>query len=307
MFTRQDPLPLTDDQRKELTALVTNWKTPQAAVFRARIVLMAADGKSSGTTAKELLTSRTTVQKWKSRFACLGIPGILEDAKRTGRPKKLTRDEVKEYVDATILTKPRDGGRWTVRTFAEEHGLNRNMVQRIWTLHKVQPRAHERNRSQNVERPCDSLNGTREGSNVGDCDLGPASDQASSIAVDETHDIGSRDNPSDAWPGRSVRDRIPQPVLDALDGLISGVLNVYSDGGVDQDQNAVTGILATLNRAIEDSIQNSEADPLPDDSPRILEPSNTAGGRFDDYVGQLCDAIGHVDRHKPLRSYMMGL
>ncbi|MCL2823589.1 MAG: helix-turn-helix domain-containing protein [Polyangiaceae bacterium] len=96
MFVRHPPLPIQDNQRNELTPLIANGKTPQATVLRARIVLMAAEGKSSGTIGTELQISRPTVQKWKSRFACLGIPGILEEAKRTGRPPKLSPDEIKD-------------------------------------------------------------------------------------------------------------------------------------------------------------------------------------------------------------------
>jgi len=308
MFARQDPLPLQDSQRNELALLIANRYTPQAAVLRAKIVLMAADGKSSGTIANELQTSRPTVQKWKSRFACLGIPGIMEDAKRSGRPPKLGPDEVKEYIAATILTKPSDGGRWTVRTFAQEHGLNRNTVQRLWASNGVQPDGRKRYTRSNPSRACDSLGDTGERSHMSvDCESSPMAEPDSAVVAAEKPDTANRENSSNTRPDDCTRDRIPKPVLECLDDVNAIVLSLYSNGEFCQNQIGVNRALAALVKAIEDSNPSSGSEPESGDSDQVSEPSSRPGKRFQEYLGALRDVVGHADRHKPLESYLMGL
>jgi FixJ family two-component response regulator len=78
---------LTDDQRRDLQALLRAHSTPQALARRARIVLRAADPDrpTNLRIASELGCKNDTVALWRGRFARLGIAG-LQDAPRSGRP-----------------------------------------------------------------------------------------------------------------------------------------------------------------------------------------------------------------------------
>lgn len=77
----------TAEQRDTLEQVERAATSEQRAVFRARVVLRAAEALSNIEIAAQLGADRKTVGKWRSRFARLGEKG-LEDAPRSGRPSK---------------------------------------------------------------------------------------------------------------------------------------------------------------------------------------------------------------------------
>jgi transposase-like protein len=83
-----DSVHLTDPQRARLEALVRAGSTPQALVFRCRLILRAAD-KGQPTNleiAAEFRCDRHTVAVWRRRYLQHGLAG-LQDAPRSGRPR----------------------------------------------------------------------------------------------------------------------------------------------------------------------------------------------------------------------------
>ena len=82
---------LSPDLRQQLEALTRASSTPQALVFRCRLVLRAAadDGPTNQVIADELGCNRHTVGQWRERFAAHGLPG-LQDAPRSGRPRSFS-------------------------------------------------------------------------------------------------------------------------------------------------------------------------------------------------------------------------
>lgn len=82
------PINLSADARGQLETLVRARSTPQALVFRCRVVLRAAaaDQPTNQTIAQELDCDRHTVGQWRERFAKDGLAG-LQDAPRSGRPR----------------------------------------------------------------------------------------------------------------------------------------------------------------------------------------------------------------------------
>ena len=82
------PLRLSDELRQQLQTLVRARSTPQALVFRCRLVLRAADEDrpSNQHIAADLGCDRHTVGLWRERFAASGLAG-LQDAPRSGRPR----------------------------------------------------------------------------------------------------------------------------------------------------------------------------------------------------------------------------
>lgn len=132
----------------ELRHLITCRKTEHRLVVRASIVLAQVfAGHSVTATAKLCAVSRPTVRKWCSRFRANRTLASLKDAKRTGRPKRLSpRDE------AVVITlgcqRPGDLNRLDaqmtqqlIAELAEEQGtvLSRSSVQRILAGAEVQP------------------------------------------------------------------------------------------------------------------------------------------------------------------------
>ena len=81
-------LALTPEQSRELQRLINAPATPQKLVRRARIAILAAQGRSNEAIATELATSTVTVGLWRQRFVDLGLAGLAE-APRPGRPVTL--------------------------------------------------------------------------------------------------------------------------------------------------------------------------------------------------------------------------
>lgn len=82
---------LTAEARERLESLLRAGSTPQALVFRCRLILRAADDDNPANLqiAAELDCDRHTVGQWRNRFREQGLAG-LQDAPRSGRPRSFS-------------------------------------------------------------------------------------------------------------------------------------------------------------------------------------------------------------------------
>lgn len=135
-------LVLSDEERAELERLVRRPKTAQRLAFRAKIVLLAAEGKQNIEVAKELSTRAATVGKWRRRFVQKRLDG-LSDEPRPGTPRKTEDDKVEEVIVATLESKPDNATHWSTRSMAEKSGLSRSTISRIWRTFGLQPHRQE--------------------------------------------------------------------------------------------------------------------------------------------------------------------
>jgi transposase len=139
MWKPAAPLNMTEEQRNTLDAWVRARTTPQRVVLRSKICLLAAEGLSNNAIAVKLDTSRPTVLLWRERFAQKGVMGIAEDAPHGDSPRRFDSCRVKEVVNATLHTTPKDATHWSTRTMAKEQGISHMTVARIWDAHGLQP------------------------------------------------------------------------------------------------------------------------------------------------------------------------
>jgi transposase len=139
MFTPASRLSIDENQRKRLQFLIRSGKTPQKIALRARIILAAAEGTPNNAIAAQLLTSRPTVLLWRQRFARLGVPGIMKDAKRPGRKKQISEELVQQVVEKTLHSTPGWQTHWSTRTMAKEVGVSHDTIHRIWKQHGLAP------------------------------------------------------------------------------------------------------------------------------------------------------------------------
>jgi transposase len=85
---RAPALVLAAEERAELERMERAPTSQSRQVFRARIILRAADGLDNAAVARSLGVRRSTASKWRARFAASRLMG-LADAPRSGRPSKL--------------------------------------------------------------------------------------------------------------------------------------------------------------------------------------------------------------------------
>jgi len=130
---------MTEEQRNALETWVRARTTPQRVVLRSKICLLAAEGLSNNAIAAQLGTSRPTVLNWRERFLEKGVLGISEDAPHGASSRRLDSQMVKNIVEATLHTVPKDATHWSTRAMAETQGISHMTVARIWDAHGLQP------------------------------------------------------------------------------------------------------------------------------------------------------------------------
>ena len=79
---------LRREERETLEALVRKATAPQREVMRAKIALMADEGRTTAVIAASLGLSRPSVSKWRGRVARQGAAGLREGC-RPGRPRRV--------------------------------------------------------------------------------------------------------------------------------------------------------------------------------------------------------------------------
>lgn len=144
MWKAAQPLRLSKKERELLESFARAGSTPQKIVLRIRIVLRSADGVANHRVARELRTSRPTVLRWRRRFEQEGPEGLLEDAPRPGRKRRLTAEKEEAIVNATLYSKPTGATHWTVRTLARAQRVGPATVYRVWKAHRLQPHRVQR-------------------------------------------------------------------------------------------------------------------------------------------------------------------
>ena len=76
---------LADDERAEVEAIARRYTSPYCLVVRAKVVLLAAQGRENTEIAQALSLPRPIVSKWRKRFVQERLAG-LDDRPRRGRP-----------------------------------------------------------------------------------------------------------------------------------------------------------------------------------------------------------------------------
>ena len=138
-MTSESCISLSPEDQAALKGWVADRNTPQKLVWRARIVLMWAEGV--GVTAIVRATGKTkrTAYRWRDRYVERGLQGLQRDASRRGRKERLCAEAIERVVHMTLNAKPPAGTHWSVRKLARAVGLSHSSVQRIWAAHGLKP------------------------------------------------------------------------------------------------------------------------------------------------------------------------
>jgi transposase len=122
-----------------LEAVVADRNSPQKHVWRARIVLAAAEGSGTVEITRRVAVSRPCVRRWRERFAAEGVAGLLRDKTRPPGTPPLPEATVERVVELTRQDPPGEATHWTGRAMAKAAGISLGAVQGIWKAHGLLP------------------------------------------------------------------------------------------------------------------------------------------------------------------------
>jgi transposase len=133
---------LSDEEREVLERWARRPKSAQALALRCRIVLAAADGRSSKEIAARLGCRTQTVGRWRGRFARRGIDG-LHDEPRPGKPRSIGDEDVERVIVKTLEERPPNATHWSTRSMAAATGMSQTAISRIWRAFGLKPHQTE--------------------------------------------------------------------------------------------------------------------------------------------------------------------
>lgn len=125
--------------RRRLAATVANRNSPQKHVWRARIVLLTADGLGTAEIMRQTGKSKSVVWRWQERFMQAGVDGLLRDKTRPSRKPPLEQAVIARAIDLTAGPPPGEATHWTAAAMAKATGISVSSVQRIWRAHGLKP------------------------------------------------------------------------------------------------------------------------------------------------------------------------
>jgi transposase len=133
------PVVLNPEQKEMLEQCARARSRSVRLVERARIVLLAADGKQDKEVAAELNITAHKAARWRNRYLDLGLTGLEKDAPRAGRTPRIPASTVKQVIHKTTQEKPAQATHWSTRSMAAAMDLSPATVRRIWHKHGLKP------------------------------------------------------------------------------------------------------------------------------------------------------------------------
>lgn len=117
---------------------------PGSDIFKARLILMLASGRSYADIRRRLGTTAPTISQWKKRFLEGGMAGLTENRHPGRKPTVITPKLQARVLEATRRN-PKDGStHWSVRKLARGLGVSKDVVHRIWRKAGIKPHRLER-------------------------------------------------------------------------------------------------------------------------------------------------------------------
>ena len=131
------PIILTSEERAGLESLARSAKTEHRRRFKARIVLMAADGAATRAIGRALMCTTGTASKWRVRYAKDRLAGFSETGNRGAEARY--GEEVGRRILAVLDTAPPNGyANWSGPLIAKALGdVHVQYVWRFLRAHKI--------------------------------------------------------------------------------------------------------------------------------------------------------------------------
>lgn len=130
---------IDDSQRETLTQWSRSRTLSARQVERARVVLLAAEGKTDMEIAASLRITNKKAARWRKRFLKIGLAGLEKDASRPGRKPAIATSVKLELICKTTTSAPVNATQWSTRSMAAEMGVSEATVRRIWHANGLKP------------------------------------------------------------------------------------------------------------------------------------------------------------------------
>ena len=128
---------LTDDERGTLQRWTRRGKGEHRLVERAKILLLADQGRSNQQIADALKTRTARVSKWRQRFGAKRLAG-LSDAGRSGKPATYDASTEKRVLALLDQPPPKGYSQWNGPRLAEALAdVSADQVWRILRRHDI--------------------------------------------------------------------------------------------------------------------------------------------------------------------------
>jgi transposase len=138
-----DSVVLNEEQQLELSRIAQSRSLPAGYVFRARLILMLAEGASFSTVKQRLGTTAPTIIRWKQRFLATGLDGL--DTSHPGQPASVLSPKLRARILSATRKQPKDGStHWSCRKLAAALGVSKDAVHRVWKEARLKPHRLER-------------------------------------------------------------------------------------------------------------------------------------------------------------------
>jgi transposase len=189
---------LAAEEKSTLSEWANGRKTQVRIAERARILLMASEGKQDLAIAATLGITPKKVARWRKRFLSKGLPGLKKDAPRPGRTPTIKSEVVVEIIRRTTQETPASATHWSTRSMAAAVGVSGSTVLRIWHAHGLKPHRIESFKLSNDPQFSEKLEA------IVDLYLNPP-EQAMVLCVDEKSQVQALDRTQPGLPMKPGR------------------------------------------------------------------------------------------------------
>lgn len=110
---------LTPEERDTLLGMVKRGRASARKLTRARVLLLAGEGRKDEEITKVLHVSRPTVERIRKRCVNGGVEHALNDQSRKGAPRKLSGRDEAMLVALACSAPPEGRTSWTMQLLAD--------------------------------------------------------------------------------------------------------------------------------------------------------------------------------------------
>jgi putative transposase len=111
---------LTAEEKEKLHRYLNRGKASARSLTRARILLLAAAGRSNDEIKSALNVSKTTISRIRRRYCEGGLEFALSEKPRSGAPPKIDGRIETQLIRLACSELPEGRSRWTLRLLADK-------------------------------------------------------------------------------------------------------------------------------------------------------------------------------------------